>query len=686
MKINKRMIKSAGRRQPARTPFVGVAAALALGAGALSMIPQAAHAQAATDVSYTTLYSFGATNDGANPYKGLTVGMDGNYYGVTYYGGTNNDGTVFQLTPSGTETVLYSFSGTDGENPRSALVMDSSGNLYGTCDHGGANNNGTVFKIVPPSGSAATMFTSLHDFTGTDGTDPTTQLVIGSDSNFYGTAELGGANNMGVVYEMTPSGTVTDIYSFMGTTDGNNPIGGLMLNSADGNIYGTSLGGASNDGVIFEFTPNGATAVTPTTLYSFSGNDGKYPEAPLVAGNDGQLYGTTVRGGANTQGTVFKITTTGTLTTLYTFSADNGTGNTDGARPYGTLLLAGNGTFYGTTRYGGASDGGTVFQMSAAGKLATLYQFTADNSGNTDGANPFCELIKDSSGALYGTTNDGGVNSAGTVFKLVNTQGSGQRFDFNNDGHADLFFYNNSTGGVAVWDMNDTTVLSYGGPFATVDPSSGWIPVTTPTANGDGFPDLMWWNRNTGEMSLWTLADTSVIQYGADFATIADTDWQPVAVGDDTGTTYNLVFQNSSTGDISSWKMSGSTVLQYGGTIASLGAGSPWTVVGAPDLDQDGKSDLLFYNTQTGEVSYWSCNLSGSQVLAYHSDIAQVTDLNQHLIGAEDLNGDGSADLIWRDQSTGAISRWLMNGPVVAQYGATFAQINDLNWRPDAIR
>ena len=686
MKINKRLIKSAVRRQSAQTPFVGVAAALALGAGALSMAPQAAHAQAATDVSYTTLYSFGATNDGATPYKGLTVGMDGNYYGVTYYGGTNNDGIIFQLTPSGTETVLHSFSGTDGENPRSALVMDSSGNLYGTCDHGGANNDGTIFKLIPPSSTLGAAFTSLHDFTGTDGTDPTTQLVIGSDGNFYGTAELGGANNMGSVYEMTPTGTVTDIYSFMGTTDGNNPIGGLMFNSTDGNIYGTSLGGASNDGVIFEFAPNGATAVTPTTLYSFSGNDGKYPEAPLVAGNDGQLYGTTVRGGSNTQGTVFKITTTGTLTTLYTFSADNGTGNADGARPYGTLLLASNGTFYGTTRYGGASDGGTIFQMSNAGKLTTLYQFTADNSGNTDGANPFCELIKDSSGALYGTTNDGGANSAGTIFKLVSTEGSGQRFDFNNDGHADLFFYNSSTGGVAVWDMDDTTVLSYGSPFASLDPSSGWVPVTTPTANGDGFPDLMWWNHNTGEMSLWTLADTNVIQYGADFATVADTDWQPVAVGDDTGTTYNLVFQNSSTGDISVWKMNGSNVLQYGGTLATLGAGSPWTIVGAPDLDQDRKSDLLFYNTQTGEVSYWSCNLSGNQVLAYHGDIAQVSDLNQRLVGAEDLNGDGSPDLIWRDQSNGAISRWLMNGPIVAQYGAAFAQINDLDWSPTAIR
>ncbi len=667
------------RRQTLSARSRAALALTVLSSGAVAaLLPQAAHAQAANGITFTSLYSFGNyVGDGTNPYKALTVGPNGNFYGVDYNGGVSGDGSVFEITSAGTESTLYSFSGSTGENPRASLVLGSDGSLYGTTENGGVSGDGTIFKFDPTTNTV----TTLHSFSGTDGIDPTSSIVFDNSGDLYGTCDFGGANGEGDVYEL--NSTFTVLHSFAGA-DGQHPISGVVLGS-DGNLYGTALNGPQSSGEVYQVTPSG----TLTVLYAFSGNDGSDPEATLTLASDGDFYGTTTAGGANGDGTVFKVSTTGTLNTLYSFS-----GTTDGANPYGPLLQMQNGGFYGTTRYGGPNNTGTIFQISTAGKLSTLYSFSADpngitddTTGNSDGAYPFCSLLMGTGGAVYGTTNGGGATNDGTVFKITGAVGSGVRFDFNGDGHADFPFYNNSTGQVSVWDMDDTTVLSYGGDaYASVDPSSGWIPVTAPSANGDGYPDLMWWNRMTGELSLWTLQNTTVKQFGDDFATVPNTNWQPVAVGDDVNPTYNLVFQNMNTGDISVWEMNNQSVVQFGGTLSSLGPNSPWQIVGAPDLDGDGKSDLLFYNTQTGEVSYWSCDLSNNTVLAYHGDIAQVPDLNQHLIGAEDLNGDGYADLIWRDQTTGVISRWLMQGTTVEQYSPAIAQVTNLSWRPDPIR
>ena len=628
------------------TSYARSCAALALtvlGSGAIAaLLPQAAHAQASNGITFSSLYSFGSyVGDGTNPYKSLTLGPNGNFYGVDYNGGANGDGSVFEITPSGTESTLFSFIGSSGENPRATLVLSSDGNLYGTTENGGTGSDGTIFKINPTTGT----LTTVYAFSGTDGIDPTSNIVFDTYGNLYGTCDFGGATGDGDIYELSPTFTLTVLHSFTGAADGEHPISGVVFGN-DGSLYGTAINGTQSNGEVFQLT----STETLNVLHSFVGTDGTDPEASLTLGTDGNLYGTTTAGGANSDGTVFKISTSGTLTTLYSFS-----GTTDGANPYGPLLQMPSGGFYGTTRYGGANNTGTIFQISTGGKLSTLYTFSADpngitddTTGNSDGAYPFCSLLMGTGGAVYGDTNGGGANNDGTVFKITGSVGSGVRFDFNGDGNADLPFYNNSTGAVSVWDMDDTTVLNYGGSYASVSPSSGWIPVTAPSANGDGYPDLMWWNKMTGELSLWTLQNTTVKQFGRRTSLLSPTRTGcRLRVGDDVNPTYNLVFQNTSTGDISVWQMNNQSVVQYGGTIASLGANSPWQVVAATDLDGDGKSDLLFYNTQTGEVSYWSCDLSNDQVLAYHGDIAQVTDLNQHLLGAEDLNGDGYADLIW---------------------------------------
>ncbi len=230
-------------------------------------------------------------------------GSDGNFYGTAVVGGANGAGTVFKITPGGTLITLYSFGVSDGQSPYGGLVQGSDGNFYGTTEFGGANNgNGTVFKITPRG-----TLTSLYSFAGSDGANPHAGLVQGSDGNFYGTTEFGGtgqcANRCGTVFKITPSGTLTTLYDFAGS-DGFKPQAGLVQGS-DGNFYGTTTGGGANNGkgTVFKITPSG----TLTTLYSFAGSDGAFPQAGLVQGSDGNFYGTTAGGGANFAGTVFRL-------------------------------------------------------------------------------------------------------------------------------------------------------------------------------------------------------------------------------------------------------------------------------------------------------------------------------------------------------------------------------------------
>ena len=255
---------------------------------------------------------------------------------------------------------------------------------------------------------ATVTFKSLASFDGTNGAAPRyITLVQGVDGNFYGTTEVDGANGHGTVFKITPAGTLTTIYSFCAQSncsDGIYPYAGLAQDS-QGNFYGTtSAGGANGDGTVFKITRAGAL----TTLHSFDSTDGATPYAGLLLASDGNFYGTTGSGGANNDGTIFNITPTGTLTTLHSFDS------TDGSLPYGGLVQDSKGNFYGTTVTGGANGKGTVFQMTSTGTLSTLHSFNS-----TDGQYPYAGLVQDSKGNFYGTTYEGGTAGDGTAFAIT---------------------------------------------------------------------------------------------------------------------------------------------------------------------------------------------------------------------------------------------------------------------------
>jgi uncharacterized repeat protein (TIGR03803 family) len=365
--------------------------------------------QVSTNGALTSLYSFTDANDGANPTAGVVQGSNGYFYGTTFSGGTDSYGTVFQISTNGALTTLYSFSGgNDGALPRAGLVQGSDGNFYGTTWWRATDWDGNVFQI-----SASGAYTSLYSFTGgDDGAHPDARLVQGSDGYFYGTTYWGANGSFaggyyGTVFKISTTGALTSLYSFTGGNDGANPYAGLVQGN-DGNFYGTTYyGGTNYAGTVFQISANGAL----TSLYSFTGtNDGANPFGGLVQASDGNFYGTTSSGGTNGDGTVFRITTSGALTTLYSF-----TGTNDGANPQAGLVQASDGSFYGTTYNGGTNNAGTVFKISANGVLTTLYSFT----GTNDGANPQAGLVQSSDGSFYGTTYNGGVVGAGTVFRLI---------------------------------------------------------------------------------------------------------------------------------------------------------------------------------------------------------------------------------------------------------------------------
>ena len=326
------------------------------------------------------LHNFGQGSDGSQPAGGLIFDAAGRLYGTTYFGGSNGYGTVFQLIPSAggdwTEKVLHSFSGTDGSNPvYGSLTFDAAGNLYGTTYAGGSYGLGTVFELTPNPHAIGGSWAEkvLHNFgQGSDGSQPENGLIFDAAGNLYGTTYAGGSYGVGAVFELTPSmgGGWSEkvLHNFGQGSDGSQPVGGLIFDAA-GRLYGTTqVGGSFYHGTVFELTPEPGGDWTEKVLHNFSGGaDGAVPNVGLIFDAAHNLYGTTDLGGAYGWGTVFELAPSPhavgggwTAQVLHNFGQGS-----DGADPYGTLILDPAGNLYGVTEYGGAYHfyDGTVFEL-----------------------------------------------------------------------------------------------------------------------------------------------------------------------------------------------------------------------------------------------------------------------------------------------------------------------------------
>jgi uncharacterized repeat protein (TIGR03803 family) len=384
--------------------------------------------------TFTTLATFDGTNGVEPAYGSLVQDSNGNFFGTTLTGGNNTSncsdgqgygcGTIFEITATGTLTTLHDFCSetncADGLVPFGGLVKGASGNFYGTTNSGGTFA-GTVFEVTP-QGTLTTLYNFCSQPNCADGEFPFAGLARASNGNFYGTTSSGGAHGAGTIFAFTPAGTLTTLYNFCSQpncADGQ-LVYSPLLPAANGKLYGTTLqGGAGGAGTVFAITLAG----TLTTLHSFNYKDGAYPYGELLRTKSGTFLGTTSSGGLRDDGTIFQITSAGQLTTLYNFCVT--TYCRDGAGPIGGLIRGANGNFYGTTSAGGANFQGTVFEITPAGKLTTLYSFCSKASCS-DGEFPIAGLVQATDGTLYGTTADGGNLSCisggygcGTVFSLI---------------------------------------------------------------------------------------------------------------------------------------------------------------------------------------------------------------------------------------------------------------------------
>lgn len=406
------------------------------------------------------IYALKGFPNGNSPYGRMAVDRAGNLYGTATIGGQNNEGAIFQLTPPATksgawtESELYSFNlGNGGSLPQASLILDHKGAIYSVTELGGQFGNGTVFELTPPAreGGAWTE-TVLYGFTGFgDGGIPLGGLTFNESGALFGTT--GGGGNLsvclygcGTVFNLIPPDTqggawTEKILHKFNASDGQQPEGELIRDKA-GNLYGTTEVGGYGCGNVYELSPPDAKGGRwkETVLYNFTcSSDGQWPVAGLVNDPEGNLYGTTFRGGNLSAcqatgggcGVVFQLTHPAmkggawSETVIYTF-----TGGSDGAQPLGALTRDGAGNLYGTTYIGGdlncfgvsGTGCGTVFKLTPPSiqggpwTQTTLHIFT----GGQDGEDPFCGLIFGKGHALYGTTIKGGSTGGyGTVYAVV---------------------------------------------------------------------------------------------------------------------------------------------------------------------------------------------------------------------------------------------------------------------------
>lgn len=355
----------------------------------------------------TNVYSF-SNVDGYDPLAPLVQGVDGNFYGTTAFGGAMGFGTAFNVSPTGVLTTLHSFCSpagcyADGSFPYGGLVQAANGNFYGTADEGGAYSAGSAYQIGP-TGDFKLIYSFCAPLNCYEGEYPNAGLAIGIDGDLYGATSF---SNDGTLFKINSKGKLTILVAFTGA-NGSTPQAAMTL-GANGMFYGTTEYGGQYPswGTVYKMTPSGAL----TTLYSFcsrtSCDDGTLPLSKVVQASNGNLYGTTYEGGTHSCGTVFQLTPAGVLTTLHSFTCA-----ADGMYPNAPLIQATDGNLYGTASTGGSNDNGTLFEINRAGQFILIHEFNG-----TDGMGP-AGLVQGTDGAIYGSTGGGGSGQYGTIFKL----------------------------------------------------------------------------------------------------------------------------------------------------------------------------------------------------------------------------------------------------------------------------
>ncbi|MFZ0706264.1 MAG: choice-of-anchor tandem repeat GloVer-containing protein [Candidatus Korobacteraceae bacterium] len=380
---------------------------------------------------FNVIYNFANSKDGSVPIGSLAIDKAGNLYGTAKTGGSTGNGTVFELTRTGstwTQKTLYSFQGgADGAFPSGRMIFGSDGSLYGTTISGGGTGCGgtgcgTVFNLKLGAMLGTWNETVLYRFGGSDGANPTLgELTFDKSGNLYGTTNSGGASNSGAVYELKRAGstwTQSVLYNFTGGSDGGSPDAGVIFDKA-GNLYGTTIVGGTGHGTVYELMPSGS-GWSESVLYAFKpGVGGVYPLAGLLFDSSGNLYGASSYGLGVNGGTVFELSPSGTswtFTVLYTFPLV-GTGE----GPLDSLIFDSAGNLYGTTNGDGSAYGeGNVFELSPAGGGVWNYTDFHDFTHYCgDGGSPYAGLVIDAQGKLYGTTSNGGSNAYGAIFAIT---------------------------------------------------------------------------------------------------------------------------------------------------------------------------------------------------------------------------------------------------------------------------
>jgi hypothetical protein len=560
--------------------------------------------------SVMTIASFPtSTGSGSDPDGELFMDSNGDLLGATVHGGANGSGTTYEIakvaggfatTPTFLADIpadLNTLAGPNGNVPN--LSADANGDLFGLIFAGGTNKLGTVVEF--PAGGGPEV--QLANFTGgvADGSDPGGRLLVDASGNLFGTTLLGGLNGGGTVFELKKTGasyaTTPTVLASFGSGITPSGLGNLVEDTA-GDLFGTTTSS------VFEVQKTGANSyANPVSLVPFPVGT---QIGTLTIDAKGDIFGTTISGGATDDGTVFEIekTATGYVSTpsiLASFTLADGQLSLNHPK---TLIVDANGDLFGTTDPSSQNSGGVVFEIV---RTANGYEGTPTIVVNFNGAADTglgANLVADANGDLFGTTQTGGANNAGTAFEITN---SGFATTPTVTPIISDIFWQNDNGQAGIWQIDGTSVID--SVAVGSNPGPSWKEIGTGDFNADGQSDILWQNTD-GQVGIWEMNGTNILSAAA-VGSNPGPSWQAIGTGDFNGDGHSDILWQNTDGQVGIWEMNGTNIL----SAAAVGPnpGPSWKAIGTGDFDGDGHSDILFQNTN-GQAGIWEMN--GTNILS----------------------------------------------------------------------